>query len=39
MLGRQRLICPCCRRPTVTDFFTDRNTDGERQFKMDVWPG
>ncbi len=37
--GRQKISCPCCDRLTVVEFFTERNADGERQFKMDVWPG
>lgn len=38
MAGRQKLTCPCCRHLTVIEFFTDRDSEGDRVFKMHVWP-
>ena len=38
MTGRQKLTCPSCRHLTVIEFLSERDSEGDRVFKMDVWP-
>ncbi len=36
MPGEQKLRCPCCHEHTVVEFYTERRSDGNERFKMDV---